>query len=454
MLLVDDVLIAASQPGPNGLKVKKQTLWRYQYDNHLGSAVIELDDTAGVISYEEFHPYGTSAYRLLSSAAEAPAKRYRFTGMERDEETGLSYHGERYLSCSLGRWIAPDPAGISDGVNRWSYSRLNPVRFKDSNGRAASPILTPVPLVPRAGAVVGAFIRWWLSPSRLEQRVADSIRREAQREARQRELLQRDPNTLTLDEAIQAGRFQTNDPTYGQDPFNQQFTMGALSVLSISALGHASATILPAMLQVSQGYMTVQAAAAGAGTPMLETAVYSKLASEPGESSLAGTAARSEPPPAPLIFAREYPARSLSDMIDIARRAGIEMHPEMKLIVDDKMVDALARRMGADPLLTDAAYAPQIRPGQMSHVGFQDLFVESGEEEFIPVYIRERTLSSTERFVATVAHESHELKGLEEAAPFGKRISAQKFQKTINARHDETPEVERKAVGRLRESGL
>ena len=137
VLLVDDVLVADSQPGPNGLKVKQQTLWRYQYDNHLGSATAELDDTAGVISYEEFHPYGTSAYRLLSSAAEAPAKRYRFTGMERDEETGLSYHAARYLIPQLGRWISCDPIGVAGAMCLYEYCSGNPARFTDRSGHVS-----------------------------------------------------------------------------------------------------------------------------------------------------------------------------------------------------------------------------------------------------------------------------------------------------------------------------
>ena len=34
---------------------------RYQYDNHLGSACLELDDHAEIISYEEYHPFGTTS---------------------------------------------------------------------------------------------------------------------------------------------------------------------------------------------------------------------------------------------------------------------------------------------------------------------------------------------------------------------------------------------------------
>lgn len=39
-------------------------LTRYIYSNHLQSASLELDESAAIISYEEYHPYGTSYYRL------------------------------------------------------------------------------------------------------------------------------------------------------------------------------------------------------------------------------------------------------------------------------------------------------------------------------------------------------------------------------------------------------
>ena len=75
----------------------------------LGSAALELDDTAQVISYEEYHPYGTTAYQAKNSAIKSAAKRYRYTGMERDEESGLEYHSARYYLPWLGRWLSCDP---------------------------------------------------------------------------------------------------------------------------------------------------------------------------------------------------------------------------------------------------------------------------------------------------------------------------------------------------------
>ena len=112
---------------------------RYQLSNHLGSAMLELDDQANVIAYEEYHPYGSSAYRAGRSAAEVSLKRYRYTGKEKDEETGLYYHGARYYACWLGRWTAEDPIGLRDGNNRYSYVRLSPIGLLDSTGLAAVP---------------------------------------------------------------------------------------------------------------------------------------------------------------------------------------------------------------------------------------------------------------------------------------------------------------------------
>jgi RHS repeat-associated protein len=116
--------------------VKPQTLFRYQYSNHLGSACLELDDQAGIISYEEFHPYGTTAHRVVATGIEAAPKRYRYTGMERDEESGLTYHSVRYYVPWLGTWTGPDPSGITYGVNVYAHSGANPLRFADVNGRS------------------------------------------------------------------------------------------------------------------------------------------------------------------------------------------------------------------------------------------------------------------------------------------------------------------------------
>ena len=63
-------------------------LIRYQFGNQLASAGLELDDRAQIISYEEYAPYGSSTYQAVRSQTET-SKRYRYTGKERDIESGL-----------------------------------------------------------------------------------------------------------------------------------------------------------------------------------------------------------------------------------------------------------------------------------------------------------------------------------------------------------------------------
>ncbi|HEY0512627.1 MAG TPA: RHS repeat-associated core domain-containing protein [Thermoanaerobaculia bacterium] len=109
-------------------------LIRYQLSNHLGSATLELDARAQIISYEEYYPYGSTSYQAVRSRTETP-KRYRYTGKERDEESGLYYHGARYYAPWLTRWTSADQAGLIDGTNVYAYVCNNPMRFVDPDGR-------------------------------------------------------------------------------------------------------------------------------------------------------------------------------------------------------------------------------------------------------------------------------------------------------------------------------
>ena len=90
-----------------------------------------VDDGGG---YEEYHPYGTAAWRAEDSSITVSAKRYRYTGMERDDETGLALHGVRLYAPWLGSWVRCDPIGLGDGPNRYAYARHAPVSAVDRAG--------------------------------------------------------------------------------------------------------------------------------------------------------------------------------------------------------------------------------------------------------------------------------------------------------------------------------
>ena len=129
-------LIEVTSTGNNGAP---EQLVRYQHGNHLGSALLELDDNGQIISYEEYSPYGSTTYQAVSSTIKAAAKRYRYTGKERDEETGLNYHSARYYAPWLGRWVSCDPAGPIDGSNHYWFTRDNSIRLVDPAGTDSRP---------------------------------------------------------------------------------------------------------------------------------------------------------------------------------------------------------------------------------------------------------------------------------------------------------------------------
>ena len=106
---------------------RETQLTRYQYSNHLGTACLELDDSANIVSYEEYYAFGSTSYQGTDQAREVPAKRYRYTGKERDDDSGFYYHGARYYAPWLARWTAADPIGIGDGNNVYRYCSNKPV---------------------------------------------------------------------------------------------------------------------------------------------------------------------------------------------------------------------------------------------------------------------------------------------------------------------------------------
>jgi RHS repeat-associated protein len=132
-IMGDKLRIALVETRTQGSDDSLRRLVRYQLGNHLASASLELDDKAQVISYEEYYPYGSTSYQSVRSQTETP-KRYRYTGMERDEESGFNYHTARYCAPWLGRWVSCDPIGVQDGLNLYQYCGGNPVNKTDRMG--------------------------------------------------------------------------------------------------------------------------------------------------------------------------------------------------------------------------------------------------------------------------------------------------------------------------------
>ncbi|HEU5321298.1 MAG TPA: RHS repeat-associated core domain-containing protein, partial [Methylomirabilota bacterium] len=107
---------------------------RYPLGDHLGSAQLELDETGAVASYEEYFPFGGSAFVAGDNVREIELKDAHFCGKERDDATGFLYFEYRYYVPWMARWLSPDPIGPEDDDNLYRYVRNNPVNLIDPDG--------------------------------------------------------------------------------------------------------------------------------------------------------------------------------------------------------------------------------------------------------------------------------------------------------------------------------
>ena len=102
--------------------------------DHLGSVRAVVSEMGEVLQTNEFYPYGD----LFSSAgtADTSGNRYRFTGKELGNETGLYDFSARFLQTSLGRFTTIDPlAEKYPNISPYAYCKENPVNRVDSDGR-------------------------------------------------------------------------------------------------------------------------------------------------------------------------------------------------------------------------------------------------------------------------------------------------------------------------------
>jgi len=133
--------------------------FRYQLGNQLESVALETDAGGNVFSYEEFFPYGGTAYRSGENGLDVSAKTYRYCGSERDDETGFYCMGARYYVPWLGRWTTADPLGLQAGINLYLYCRAGPVTLSDPSGLDPTDVVNTVAnTVVSAAKAVGSAI--------------------------------------------------------------------------------------------------------------------------------------------------------------------------------------------------------------------------------------------------------------------------------------------------------
>jgi RHS repeat-associated protein len=131
----------------------------YLTADNLGSTRLLTDSNSNVIERHDYLPFGedipagmgfrTTALGYLNQGA-PDGLTERFTGKERDAETGLDYFGARYLSSAQGRWMSPDwstrpdPMPYADPsnpqtLNLYGYVQNNPLSLIDDGHDTLSP---------------------------------------------------------------------------------------------------------------------------------------------------------------------------------------------------------------------------------------------------------------------------------------------------------------------------
>ncbi len=112
----------------------------YYFSDHLGSASV-ITSATGVLQEEsDYYPYGGEI-----AITNSDPNTYKFTGKERDTESGLDEFGARYYGSTIGRFMTPDWSEDPDSVpyanfqnpqtlNLYGYVQNNPLSLRDANG--------------------------------------------------------------------------------------------------------------------------------------------------------------------------------------------------------------------------------------------------------------------------------------------------------------------------------
>jgi RHS repeat-associated protein len=119
----------------------------YYFSDHLGTHAV-VENAAGTQCEQDidYYPYGGQQSDYCTTPV---SQNYKFTGKERDGESGLDNFGARYDTSNLGRFMTPDWAakpktvpyanfGNPQSLNLYSYVENNPTTFGDPDGHGPS----------------------------------------------------------------------------------------------------------------------------------------------------------------------------------------------------------------------------------------------------------------------------------------------------------------------------
>ena len=120
---------------------------KYLTEDHLGTLRVITDAVGNVTARRDFMPFGEDVYVGVGNRSATQKYgtneddvRQKFTGYQKDEETGLDFAEARMYENRHARFTAVDPllaSGKSDNpqtFNRYVYTSNNPIIRVDRNG--------------------------------------------------------------------------------------------------------------------------------------------------------------------------------------------------------------------------------------------------------------------------------------------------------------------------------
>jgi RHS repeat-associated protein len=116
----------------------------YYHVDAVGSVRALTSQAGQVIERHDYLPFGEECTTgpCASNPGLNAGQPRKYTGKERDKETGLDYFGARYYGSKIGRFTTVDPVynwqeNLVDPQrwNRYAYARNNPLRYTDPDGK-------------------------------------------------------------------------------------------------------------------------------------------------------------------------------------------------------------------------------------------------------------------------------------------------------------------------------
>jgi RHS repeat-associated protein len=121
---------------------------KYYFADNLGSASVITNATGAMppLTESDYYPYGGEI-----PITTGDPNHYKFTGKERDAESGLDNFGARYFTSNLGRFMSPDWAarptsvpyavfGDPQSLNLYTYVENAPLNRVDADGHCGSSV--------------------------------------------------------------------------------------------------------------------------------------------------------------------------------------------------------------------------------------------------------------------------------------------------------------------------